>query len=164
MNSVQWISAPTTRPCTTNVQTQECQGNNANVATVGFTRKQLIQFGMATNSPPPTAPITTAPGERARKLRDGYALALKNALKPVNQYENFAACFPTPATYCGGALRDLHSDFVRKLGETCEAEFDALLTEKDVVAKLNQLDELVKEAKKRKAKAELEGNAEAPMP
>lgn len=140
-----------------------CRGDHRDVESslLSFSITTTLE-SMATNSPPPTAPTTSAPGERARKLHDGYARALKSALKPVNQYENFAACFPTPATYCDGALRDLHSDFVRKLGATCEAEFEALLSERDVVASLNQLDELVEEAKKRKTKAEAEGGGEVP--
>lgn len=130
---------------------------------IDFTRSPMA----TTNSPPPpTLPTSSAPGERAKKLRDVHARALKNALKPVSQYENFAACFPTPAKYCEDALRQLHSDFVRKLGTTCETEFEALLHEREVVASLNQLDALVEDAKKRKAKTESEGNgeSEASMP
>ena len=103
--------------------------------------------------PPPTLPTSSTPGERARKLRDVYSRALKNALKPVSDYSNFAACFPTPAKYCENALRELHSDFVRKLGATCESEFDALLQEREVVKSLNELDALVEEAKRRREKS-----------
>ena len=106
---------------------------------------------MATrDSPAPSYPTPTAPGPRAQKLRDFYGRALKSALKPVSQYENFASCFPTPAKYCDEALRQLHADFVKRLGETCETEFEALLVERDVVRSLNELDGLVEEAKRRK--------------
>ena len=109
-------------------------------------------------------PTSTAPGERARKLREVYARALKNALKPVSQYSNFAACFPTPAQYCEGALKELHGDFVKRLGTTCETEFDALLYERDVIASLNKLDSLIDDAKKRKTKTSREGIAELRVP
>ncbi|KAL9089512.1 MAG: hypothetical protein Q9159_002552 [Coniocarpon cinnabarinum] len=102
-------------------------------------------------SPPPTQ---SAPGDRARQLTAVFARALKNALKPITSYPNFAACFPTPASYCDVALRELHSDFVRKLQGTCESEFEALLVEREVVTRLNELDFLVEEGRKRRARVE----------
>ncbi|KAL9061473.1 MAG: hypothetical protein Q9162_000004 [Coniocarpon cinnabarinum] len=77
-------------------------------------------------SPPPTQ---SAPGDRARQLTAVFARALKNALKPITSYPNFAACFPTPASYCDVALRELHSDFVRKLQGTCERKNQELIQE-----------------------------------
>lgn len=78
-------------------------------------------------------------------------------------YPNFAACFPTPATHVPEALDGLHRDFVGKLEEVCKTEFQALLEERDVVRGLNDLDELIADAKRRREKAlhAREGDAQA---
>ncbi|KAI9665224.1 MAG: hypothetical protein M1831_002234 [Alyxoria varia] len=108
-------------------------------------------------SPPRNPPVLSEPGPRARALDSVFDQALKHTLDKCS-YDNFAACFPTPAEQVPGALRGLHGDFVGRLDEMCRAEFSALLQERDVVRSLNDLDALVADAKKRKGKKSHDNN------
>jgi kinetochore protein NNF1 len=112
-------------------------------------------------SPSPSAapPTITAPGPRASALQNGFQKALEAILTKCD-YNNFSACFPTAAQYAPSALRDFHRDFASKLGEVARSEFEGILAERTVVKGLNELDELLKEAKERKAEAERKATQE----
>ena len=76
--------------------------------------------GYATSpSPPPRPPVSLVPGPRAEALQKIFDGALKTTLKTVS-YDNFAACFPTPARRVPDALGGLHRDFVNRLSEVCK--------------------------------------------
>lgn len=47
-----------------------------------------------------------------------YADALAHTLKACS-YDNFAACFPTPARAVPEALDTLHREFCARLGDVC---------------------------------------------
>lgn len=97
------------------------------------------------------------PGPRASRLQDVYEKALLATLK-ANSYDNFAACFPTPARHVPASLASVHRQLNAKLEESAKSEFAEILRERDVVRKLNDLDRLVGEARMRKQKAEEEGD------
>jgi kinetochore protein NNF1 len=48
------------------------------------------------------------------------------------------------------ALDGLHREFVGRLETMCKSEFQALMEEREVVASLNELDDLVAEARRRR--------------
>ncbi|OKL59706.1 hypothetical protein UA08_05140 [Talaromyces atroroseus] len=109
----------------------------------------------ASPSPPPPAPIPLTPGPRATRLQDIYSKALRATLKS-NSYENFAACFPTPARHVPASLESVHRQLNAKLEEGATAEFNDIIKERDVIKGLNELDRLVGEARRRKSQGESE--------
>lgn len=72
-------------------------------------------------------------------------------------YANFSACFPTPAARVPGALELLHEQFIENLGDKAQEEFDHILRRREVVGRLNELDGLVEEGRRRKLKGERVG-------
>lgn len=128
-------------------------------------------------SPPPTSrspspatapPIPLTPGPRASALLKIFHDALHATLQKCSP-TNFAACFPTPATYVPENLDGLHRDFVARLEESCAANFEAIVKKRDVVRALNELDARVAEAGRRREEAEREAKArgvgvEEPVP
>ncbi|KAI9742793.1 MAG: hypothetical protein M1818_003522 [Claussenomyces sp. TS43310] len=113
---------------------------------------------MATTNGSASAPATTddpTPGPRATRFTQLYQQTLSKTLSRVT-YEDFAACFPTVAAAAGGAegsLREMHGVFVRRLGEFAEAEGREIFRERHVVENLNALEELLADARRRKARA-----------
>lgn len=120
------------------------------------------QPSIPSRSPSPASrpPIPTAPGPRATALQKLYADAIAHVLKTCS-YNNFSACFPTPAQHVPGSIKFLHEQFTEKLGESMRKEFDAILEDRHVVSSLNELDGLIEEARRRKGKAR-EGEVAAP--
>lgn len=117
-------------------------------------------------SPVPPPPVATAPGPRATALQKLYSDAIAHVLKTCS-YNNFASCFPTPAKEVPDSMRHLHEQFTTRLGDVMKMNFEQILAERNVVPSLNELDALIEDAKKRKAKAEEEANGEsvkAPIP
>lgn len=104
-------------------------------------------------SPPPPAPIQLTPGPRASRLQDIYSKALRATLK-ANSYENFAACFPTPARHVPASLESVHRQLNAKLEESATAEFSEIIEEREVIKGLNELDRLVADARRRKSQGE----------
>ena len=54
------------------------------------------------------------PGARATALQNVFAQALAASLRTVS-YDNFAACFPTPAAKCAAGLRAVWAQMVERL-------------------------------------------------
>ncbi|KAL9107622.1 MAG: hypothetical protein Q9227_007525 [Pyrenula ochraceoflavens] len=103
-------------------------------------------------SPPPLAPTASTPGPRAVALHKIFETALSTTIR-THSYGNFAACFPTPARHCPAALEGVWRQLNAKLEDGCKAEFDAILSERDVVKGLNCWDEVVDTARRKKARA-----------
>lgn len=125
-----------------------------------------LQEAERSPSPAPPPPVATAPGPRATALQKLYADAIAHVLKTCS-YNNFASCFPTPAKEVPDSMRHLHEQFTTRLGDVMKMNFEQILTERNVVPSLNELDALIEDAKKRKAKAEEESNGQsvqAPIP
>ncbi|RAH73693.1 putative cAMP receptor-like protein [Aspergillus aculeatinus CBS 121060] len=103
----------------------------------------------ASPSPPPPAPVASTPGPRVAKLQEIFDKALARTLR-ANSYANFSSCFPTPAKHVPASLESVWRQLNAKLEESAKAEFEDILTERDAVRQLNELDRLVGEAKYRK--------------
>jgi kinetochore protein NNF1 len=106
----------------------------------------------ASPSPPPQAPIATAPGPRATALQKVFSGALSSSLK-ANSYANFSACFPTPAKYCPTALEGVWKQLNSRLEEECTKDFEKIMGERSVIEGLNQWDALMEDARRRKNRA-----------
>ncbi|KAI9839144.1 MAG: hypothetical protein M1819_003137 [Sarea resinae] len=118
-------------------------------------------------SPPPPAPIAQSPGPRATALTNLFNSALSHVLKQCS-YENFAACFPTPAKRVPEALKGMWRAMTGRFEELAKAEFEDILTERAVIANLNELDRLISDASRRKARSAAststsENSADAPV-
>ncbi|ROT38531.1 Nnf1-domain-containing protein [Sodiomyces alkalinus F11] len=111
-------------------------------------------------SPPlPQKHTPATPGPRATRFIEMYHGALRRTLSRVS-YDNFATCFPTIATYAPNALRNVQNQMVDYLEDRCIKEFEAILEERDVIRKLNELETLNAEAEARRHEAP----ADAPEP
>lgn len=102
-------------------------------------------------------PVAVTPGPRASRFQDIYHKALRATVK-ANSYENFAACFPTPARHVPASLESVHRQLNAKLEEGATAEFNEILKEREVVKGLNELDRLVGDARRRKDGGESESS------
>ena len=112
---------------------------------------------LKTASPPlPQRHTALTPGPRAARLQDLYASSLKHTLARIS-WDNFAACYPTIAAQTPGKLRAIRAQMVARVEELCKAEFDKVLEERSVVAKLNELESLVSEAGARRGERGEEG-------
>ncbi|KAK4574369.1 hypothetical protein LTR86_002131 [Recurvomyces mirabilis] len=116
-----------------------------------------------TRSPSPLPPPPTAlhPGPRATALQKLYSDAIAHVLKTCS-LANFSACFPTPAGHVPEAMRQLHEQFTAKLGEQLGGCFEDLVEERGVVGRLNELDFLVEEARRRRERGVGVGEVVAP--
>ncbi|RAL07298.1 Nnf1-domain-containing protein [Aspergillus homomorphus CBS 101889] len=103
----------------------------------------------ASPSPPPPAPVALTPGPRVAKLQEIFDKALARTLR-ANSYANFSSCFPTPAKHVPASLESVWRQLNAKLEESARAEFEDILTERDAIRQLNELDRLVGEARYRK--------------
>ena len=107
---------------------------------------------VASPSPPPEAPLTSAQGPRAAALQKVFTGALSASLK-VNSYSNFSSCFPTPANYCPAALEGVWQQLNTRLEQECLRDFDQVLEDRHVVEGLNQWESMIEEARRRKDRA-----------
>ena len=117
------------------------------------TRAQDMENAQSPSPPPPT-PIPTAPGPRASQLSSVFHNALQHTLKACT-YNKFSLCFPTPATKNPEILRSVHAQITMMIEEKAGREFDEILQEREVIAGLNDLENLVRDAKSRKAEGGL---------
>ncbi|PYH42773.1 Nnf1-domain-containing protein [Aspergillus saccharolyticus JOP 1030-1] len=108
-----------------------------------------INRAPASPSPPPPAPVAFTPGPRVAKLQEIFDKALARTLR-ANSYANFSSCFPTPAKQVPASLESVWRQLNAKLEESAKAEFEDILTERDAIRQLNELDRLVGEARYRK--------------
>ncbi|KAM3427262.1 hypothetical protein MY4824_009557, partial [Beauveria thailandica] len=104
-----------------------------------------------------------APGVRATRLQAIYAQALGGTLRKLS-WANFAGCYPTIARRAEGVLRKLQEQMASQLQGRCEREFEKILESRQVVAKLNELENLVGDAEKRREEAQAAGITEKPTP
>lgn len=112
----------------------------------------MIATASASPSPPPEAPVASAPGPRAAALQKVFAGALASSIK-ANSYSNFSSCFPTPAKYCPTALEGVWKQLNTRLEEECKRDFEKILGERQAVEGLNQWDNVIEEGLRRKNRA-----------
>ncbi|KAL2074151.1 hypothetical protein VTL71DRAFT_7929 [Oculimacula yallundae] len=103
-------------------------------------------------SPPPAPPTALTPGPRALAFSKLYSDALANTLKAIS-YTSFASCFPSIADQAPVALKGMHADMAGKLERFAKEEFETILMERNVVENLNKLEDLIGEARRRRARA-----------
>ncbi|KAF2172098.1 hypothetical protein M409DRAFT_17340 [Zasmidium cellare ATCC 36951] len=114
-------------------------------------------------SPPLPPPTPSTPGPRATALQKLYSDAITHILKTCS-YTNFASCYPTPSTNVPASMRQLHDQFTQKLAEYMRREFENILVDRNVIPSLNELDRLIEDAKRRKARAAVEQDEKDPVP
>lgn len=112
-------------------------------------------------SPAPSAPVADAPGRKATVLADIYSKALAATLRTCS-YDNFAACFPTPAVRTPRVLRAVWEQICGKIESKGRAEFEQILKERQVVQSLNGLETVIAEARGRRQASSGEMNAGVP--
>ncbi|KAJ6446612.1 mind kinetochore complex component protein [Purpureocillium lavendulum] len=113
------------------------------------------------DSPPAPARHTpVSPGPRAARLHDIYAQALGHTLRRLAAWDSFAGCYPTVAARAEPVLRQVQGQMVDKMREKCEKEFDNILAARQVVPRLNELEDLIADASSRRASS----SAEDPQP
>lgn len=106
----------------------------------------------ASPSPPPEAPVASAPGPRAAALQKVFAGALSASIK-ANSYANFSSCFPTPAKYCPNALEGVWAQLNARLEQECLRDFDQIVEDRHVIEGLNQWESMIEEARRRRDRA-----------
>ncbi|KAN0114475.1 Nnf1 domain containing protein [Hyaloscypha variabilis] len=99
-------------------------------------------------SPPPTA---LTPGPRATAFVDLYTRTIDATLKAISP-SSFAACFPSIATNAPTQLAAMHQGMCERLRSFALSEFETILEERKVVERLNGLEDLIADAKRRKAR------------
>jgi kinetochore protein NNF1 len=103
-----------------------------------------------------------APGPRAARLQEVFADRLKHTLAKLS-YPNIAACYPTIAAKHPPTLRSIQGQMVSIMESRAARHFEAILEERDVVRKLNELEGLVAQAGQRRAEGDIDGRP-APTP
>lgn len=88
-------------------------------------------------------------GIRAAKLNDILDKSVKQTMRACS-YEKLVSCFPTLAQNDPETLQHAQEQVTQFLTSACRSEFDKILRERGVVERLNELDELILEAKERK--------------
>lgn len=116
----------------------------------------------APTSRSPSPPVALTPGRLATQLQEVFNRALAHTTKTCS-YNNFAACFPTPAARRPDVLQSVWQQIIGKIEVKARNEFEGIMGERDVVKGLNELELLVQEAKRRKETWEKEGG-EKPVP
>ncbi|CEJ81935.1 hypothetical protein VHEMI02033 [[Torrubiella] hemipterigena] len=104
-----------------------------------------------TAAAPPSVPEAepVIPGPRAQRLLDLYARSLSHTMGKLS-WDNFAACYPTFARRNEPVLKQIQQQMVIKLKEKCEAEFESIVKTRNVVRKLNELEQIAADAKARR--------------
>ena len=102
-------------------------------------------------------------GPRATALTTAICSALAQTLKTIS-YPHFASCFPTIATNRASNLAAVHNQMIERLEALARNEFASILDERDVVRSLNELDNLIQDARRRRVAAGDDGATEAPVP
>ncbi|OAF55341.1 hypothetical protein VC83_08203 [Pseudogymnoascus destructans] len=97
----------------------------------------------------PQAVPPIEPGPRARALLTLHDAALSSTLSALPA-PTFLACFPLLSTLAPDALRAVHAQMVDRLREAARADFGAILEERGVLGRLNELEVLIGEARGRR--------------
>jgi kinetochore protein NNF1 len=103
-------------------------------------------------SPPPAPPVQSTPGVRAERLTKVYTTALESTLSAVS-YPSFSACFPSIAKNAPKQLEAMHKGMCERLRTFAMGEFGEIMEERRVVERLNELEGLIADARKRKSRS-----------
>ncbi|KAL0767596.1 hypothetical protein CaCOL14_009835 [Colletotrichum acutatum] len=136
-------------------------------ATTAQSSQDPSQQAQQTQPQPPASPplpqkhTPATPGPRAGRFIQLYDGALASTLRKVN-YDNFASCFPTVAAHAPNTLRNVQKQMVDYLEERCNKDFQSILADRDVIRKLNELENLVSDADRRRQEGG--SDVEEPIP
>ncbi|KAM3526228.1 hypothetical protein NHJ13051_003586 [Beauveria bassiana] len=144
-------------------QQHQPSGDMASAAAAAAAAEATTGNGTAENTRGVGGGEKEAPGVRATRLQAIYAQALGGTLRKLS-WANFAGCYPTIARRAEGVLRKLQEQMASQLQGRCEREFEKILESRQVVAKLNELENLVGDAEKRREEAQAAGITEKPTP
>ncbi|KAK8058964.1 hypothetical protein PG994_009412 [Apiospora phragmitis] len=134
------------------------------VSTAATSSTQAQRPTTAPASPPlPTRHTPQAPGPRAARFQKVLDDSLKHTLGKVT-WDNFASCYPTIAERAPATLKAAQRQMVDRLTMLCKKEFDSILTSRNVVNKLNELEGLVSEAELRRDEAGRSDQNNTPTP
>ncbi|KAG7290821.1 hypothetical protein NEMBOFW57_000825 [Staphylotrichum longicolle] len=102
----------------------------------------------------PTRTTRTAPdpGPPRGAAAGALAAAANHSLDKISM-DNFAACFPTVAVRAPGTLEFVQRKMVERLGDLWHKEFERIMADRQVVARLNELEGLIEDAARRKMAA-----------
>ncbi|KAL2107255.1 hypothetical protein VUR80DRAFT_5519 [Thermomyces stellatus] len=104
----------------------------------------------APQSPPlPTPHKPVAPGPRAARLQLLFDQSLAHMLGKIS-WENLEGCYPTIAAGAPQMLKGVRKTMVERLEGMCKKEFEKIMDKREVVPKLNELEDLVSEAVRRR--------------
>lgn len=98
-----------------------------------------------------------AKGPRATKLGEILETSVKQTMRACS-YEKLVSCFPTLAHTDPGTVRHAQEQVSLFLTTACKSEFEKILNERRAVQRLNELDDLISDAKRRKEKGQVGGN------
>ncbi|KAK3368068.1 Nnf1-domain-containing protein [Podospora didyma] len=162
-------SNPTEAPAAAESAAEEDAITTTTTTTTGGGPATLVEQEQEQEQPdsPPLPGKHTAvtPGPRANRLQDLFASTLKHTLDKISR-DNFVACYPTIAVRAPGTLEFVQRQMVERLGAQCNREFESVLQNRNVVAKLNELESLVSDAARRKQQVgpSAAATGEAPVP
>lgn len=99
----------------------------------------------------PTKAMTNDQKIRYLRLNQVFNKALTQSISKLESWEKVSSCFPDYADTREGAsnLINCQRQVIEFWTELCKREFEEILVERDVKEKLDQLDELISEAKRR---------------
>lgn len=103
----------------------------------------------ATTSREQDMDATEPKGARATKLDEILDMSIKQTTRACS-YEKLVSCFPTLARTDPETLKHAQEQVTEFLRTACRSEFDKILRERDAIARLNELDELIADARSRK--------------
>jgi kinetochore protein NNF1 len=103
-------------------------------------------------SPPPNPPTALTPGVRAQAFITLYNKTLDSTLNSIST-SSFSACFPSISTNAPTQLAAMHTGMTNGLRSFALNEFETIMEERRVVEHLNRLEDLIADAKKRKARS-----------
>lgn len=93
--------------------------------------------------------IALQKGARATKLDEILDKSLKQTMRACS-YDKLVSCFPTLAKNDPETLKHAQEQVTEFLTNACRSEFDKILNERNAVQRLNELDELIADARTRK--------------
>ncbi|KAK9458302.1 Nnf1-domain-containing protein [Dipodascopsis uninucleata] len=88
---------------------------------------------------------------RNKRLREVFQRSLQESTRALT-FEKLAQCYPYVAEHGADGLREAMNQAMRFWESSSTREFEAILEERDVTAKLAALDQLIEEARERKKK------------
>ena len=88
-------------------------------------------------------------GPRALKLQEILQTSLRQTLRACS-YEKLESCFPTLAKNDPETLKHAREQVIDFLTKACQSEFEKIIAERDATKRLNELDQLINDARRRK--------------